>query len=57
MALWGWWWVMTLWIILLAAVYLARFLQGRWRLMRVIETEPRAPGGQIVPVAASPSEG
>lgn len=54
-ALWGWWWVMTGWIILLAAVYLARFLHGRWRTMRVIEPEllPPPPGEELAPVAAS----
>lgn len=57
LALWGWWWVMTLWIVLLAAVYLTRFLQGRWRSMRVIEPAlAGTPRGVIAKVAASPSE-
>ncbi|OHB66623.1 MAG: hypothetical protein A2V70_00790 [Planctomycetes bacterium RBG_13_63_9] len=37
---WGllWCWaVVTAWVCALAIVYLARFLQGRWRMMRVIE--------------------
>ncbi len=37
---WGllWCWlVITVWICLLGAIYLARFLQGSWRKMRVIE--------------------
>lgn len=35
-----WWWtVLMLWILALAAVYCGRFLQGKWRHMRVIETE------------------
>jgi MATE family multidrug resistance protein len=35
--LWGWWWVITGWIFTLGMVYLGRFLQGKWRTMRVIE--------------------
>jgi len=39
---WGWgliwcWVVITAWVCALGLVYLARFLQGRWRQMRVIE--------------------
>ena len=43
--LYGWWWVLTGWLLALAAVYLARFLHGAWRSMRVIEAEylPGAP--------------
>ena len=37
--LYGWWWVMTLWLLALAVVYLVRFLGGKWRSMRVIEAE------------------
>jgi MATE family multidrug resistance protein len=39
---WGllWCWiVITVWICSLGLIYLARFLQGRWRQMRVIEPE------------------
>jgi multidrug resistance protein, MATE family len=39
---WGliWCWiVITIWICLLGLIYMARFLQGRWRQMRVIEPE------------------
>jgi hypothetical protein len=32
-----WWWVLTGWICALGVTFLARFLQGRWRTMRVIE--------------------
>ena len=37
--LYGWWWVMTLWLFVLSLVYLVRFLEGKWRSMRVIEAE------------------
>jgi MATE family multidrug resistance protein len=45
---WGlmWCWtVITLWVCSLGLIYLARFLQGRWRHMRVIEPEllPQVP--------------
>jgi MATE family multidrug resistance protein len=39
---WGllWCWtVITVWICSLGLIYLARFLQGRWRQMRVIEPD------------------
>jgi multidrug resistance protein, MATE family len=35
----GWWGVLTGWIFALGAIYLLRFLQGKWKTMRVIETE------------------
>lgn len=35
-----WWWsVITCWILTLGFVYCGRFLQGKWRSMRVIEPE------------------
>lgn len=37
---WGFfaqWWLITVWISSLGVIYTARFLQGRWRRMRVIE--------------------
>ena len=34
-----WWWVVTAWVAILGLTYLARFLQGKWRTMRVIERE------------------
>lgn len=37
--LWGWWWVITGWVFALGIVYLFRFLQGKWKSMRVIEQE------------------
>jgi len=33
----GWWGVLTAWIFSLGVAYLARFIQGRWKSMRVIE--------------------
>ncbi len=33
------WTVITVWICLLGLIYFGRFLQGRWRQMRVIEPE------------------
>jgi MATE family multidrug resistance protein len=38
-SLWGWWWVMTLWIFTLGVIYFLRFLGGKWKSMRVIEPE------------------
>jgi MATE family multidrug resistance protein len=35
----GWWGVLTAWIFALGVTYLARFLQGKWKTMRVIESE------------------
>ncbi len=40
------WVVVTLWVSALGLIYLGRFLQGRWRLMRVIE--PELLGEQLV---------
>jgi MATE family, multidrug efflux pump len=37
--LWGWWWVLTGWVLALGIVYVLRFLGGRWKSMRVIEPE------------------
>jgi len=37
--IYGWWYVMTAWIFSMAFIYLLRFLQGKWRTMRVIEPE------------------
>lgn len=38
-ALYGWWWVLTVWILALGITYLLRFEQGKWKSMRVIEPE------------------
>jgi MATE family multidrug resistance protein len=47
----GCWLLVTLWVWLAAAIYLVRFLQGKWRRMRVIE-QP-APGlGEALAVTA-----
>ena len=32
-----WWWMITLWVWLLAVIMGGRFLQGRWRNMRMVE--------------------
>jgi multidrug resistance protein, MATE family len=37
--LYGWWWILTLWIFVLGVVYFFRFLGGQWKSMRVIEPE------------------
>ena len=43
------WMIITLWVWILGMVYLARFLQGRWRQMRVIEPElPEADPQDVV---------
>lgn len=31
-----WWWMVTIWVWLLAVVMVARFLQGRWKTMRMV---------------------
>ncbi|MEE9603307.1 MAG: MATE family efflux transporter [Thermoguttaceae bacterium] len=38
------WWMLTAWVCVLGLIYLARFLQGRWRNMRVIEPRPTVDG-------------
>lgn len=49
-----WWWaVITAWILSLGLIYLARFLQGKWRTMRVIEGD-EAELDLEVPLAAPP---
>jgi MATE family multidrug resistance protein len=35
----GAWFIITAWVCLLGCTYLARFVQGKWRTMRVIEPE------------------
>ncbi len=35
-ALHWWWWIMTLWVWLLAITMAARFVQGRWKKMRMV---------------------
>jgi MATE family multidrug resistance protein len=37
--LWGWWWVLTGWVLALGILYLLRFYGGKWKSMRVIEPE------------------
>jgi len=43
----GCWIVITLWIWGLGVVFMLRFLQGRWRSMRVIETNPEPADSSI----------
>ena len=43
--LYGWWWVMTIWLFALGLSYLGRFIQGRWKSIRVIE--PELPDGEL----------
>ena len=38
-ALYGWWWVLTGWLLALGVTYVLRFEQGGWKTMRVIEPE------------------
>jgi MATE family multidrug resistance protein len=48
------WCAVTFWVCALGIVYFARFLQGRWRTMRVIEQEilnQRTPPGLPLPAA------
>lgn len=40
----GCWTVITLWVCSLGLIYMARFLQGRWRHMQVIEMESAGAG-------------
>ena len=38
----GCWMLITAWVWALGTIYLARFLAGNWRSMRVIDMEPAA---------------
>jgi MATE family multidrug resistance protein len=44
------WWVITGWIMALGIIYWLRFLQGKWRTMRVIETHLE--GQEVLDAAA-----
>jgi len=46
------WTVLTLWLSAQGVIYFARFLQGRWRTMRVIEPETALPDLEQEPAAA-----
>jgi MATE family multidrug resistance protein len=37
--LYGWWWILTGWVLALGLTYVARFEQGKWKTMRVIEPD------------------
>lgn len=57
---WRWqltdyWWVVTIWIWVLAMVYFLRFLRGPWRRMTVIESREDSPQPND-PVANLPTE-
>ena len=41
-----WWWILTGWICTLGVTFLARFLQGRWRKMSVIERDAQPAASQ-----------
>jgi MATE family multidrug resistance protein len=44
------WWVLTAWVTSLGLAYFARFVQGKWKSMRVIEAvEPALPLTAIAP--------
>lgn len=55
--LYGAWLAMTLWVIVLGVIYLCRFLQGRWRSMRVIEPTCEASADEAAQPADSPTGG
>src|SRR4029079_10050008 len=38
-ALWGWWWILTAWVLALGVVYMLRFIGAKCESMRVIEPE------------------
>ncbi|MCS7304444.1 MAG: MATE family efflux transporter [Thermoguttaceae bacterium] len=40
LGLWGCWVILTAWVYALGLAFLVRFLQGRWRQMRLIEPSP-----------------
>lgn len=42
LGIYGCWWLITLWVWALGIIFLLRFLQGKWRAMRVIEQPSEA---------------
>jgi len=56
--LYGWWWIMTVWLLFLCLTYLLRFKQGRWKSIRVIEPElpdDEPPAGEPVTDLVEPA--
>lgn len=49
------WTVVTIWVIALGVIFSLRFLQGKWRSMRVIEPELLAQQGEDVEPLVTPS--
>jgi multidrug resistance protein, MATE family len=50
------WMLITLWVCSAGTIYFARFLNGKWRTMRVIEPESPIPAGLEPVVLGSPAE-
>jgi MATE family multidrug resistance protein len=48
--IYGCWVIVTLWVSTVGLIYLGRFLQGKWRQMRVIESAPEL----LLPMEAEP---
>ena len=46
------WTIMTIWVVMLGLIFLMRYLQGKWRTMRVIEAEAFGDGSGMASVAA-----
>ena len=49
------WFAVTTWVCVLGTVFFARFWQGKWRTMRVIETAAYIPGVHEMPTEPIPA--